>query len=214
MALLSNRGKNPPSSLPGFEHINRYWDKTNEQFAAKILPGEFYVTLRNEIVTTVLGSCVSACIRDRRLNIGGMNHFMLPDGSNQIDRKDNGVNSESARYGNYAMEHLINAILKEGGSRKYLEVKLTGGGKIIRNMGDVGKKNIAFVTDYLETEGLEVISEDLGDIFPRKVIYNPKTGQLRVKKLRSMHNNTVIEREKQYQSSIDTKPVNGDIELF
>ncbi len=214
MALLSNRGKVPPRPIRGFEHINRYWDKDHDEFSAKILPGEYYITTQGEWIVTVLGSCVSACIRDTRLNIGGMNHFMLPDGANQVNRADNGVISESARYGNFAMEHLINEILKQGGSRRNLEVKITGGGRIISKMGDIGKKNIVFVIDYLATEGLSILSEDVGDIYPRKVQYNPKTGQLRVKKLRSMHNATILEREKKYQSSIAEKPVVGDIELF
>ena len=214
MALLSNRGSVPPAPIAGFEHINRYWDKNNDSFSAKILPGEYYVTIRDEWVVTVLGSCVSACIRDRRLKVGGMNHFMLPDGSSQVDRTDNGVISESARYGNFAMEHLINDILKQGGSRRRLEVKLTGGGKIISNMSDIGLRNIEFVRQYLQTEGIAIVSEDLGDVYPRKVQYNPATGRLRVKKLRSMHNRTILEREQQYQAQLEVKSPGGDVELF
>lgn len=67
-----------PRVLPGFEHINRYWDSVHQAAAAKLLPGEYYVTVEDEIIVTVLGSCVSACIRDPIRGIGGMNHFMLP----------------------------------------------------------------------------------------------------------------------------------------
>ncbi len=214
MTLTARHDKPLPFSIPGFEHIKRYWDKTSDGFTAKILPGEYYISIKSEWIVTVLGSCVSACIRDTHLNIGGMNHFMLPDGSNQVGRTDNGINGESARYGNFAMEHLINGILRQGGTRKNLEIKITGGGKIISNMGDIGKQNIAFVSDYLSTEGLIVIANDTGDVYPRKVQYNPGTGQLRVKKLRSMHNATILDREKEYQSSITSKTVTGDIELF
>ncbi len=202
-------------SLSGFEKINRYYDKHQQVVTAKILPGEYYVTMRHEVIATVLGSCISACIRCKLFGIGGMNHFMLPmsrdDGS---DSWIKGNNSEATRYGNFAMEHMINDILKEGASRKHLEVKLIGGGQIVQNMSDVGKKNIAFAREYLQMENLEVVGEDVGDIYPRKVIYDPMTGKVKVKKLESLHNNTIIEREATYRNSIEEEPVAGEIELF
>lgn len=196
--------------LDGFSHIRRYWDKYQACYAAKILPGEYYVTRHNECITTVLGSCVSACIRDVRLGIGGMNHFMLP--MNKAD--DKSLISEAARYGNYAMEHLINDIIRNGGQRKNLEFKLFGGGRVMNMMMDVGKKNIDFVLDYVKTEGFAVSAQDLGDIYPRKIIYFPKTGKVKMKKLQSMHNDTIIIRENQYMDKLRTEPVQGDVELF
>ena len=199
--------------LPGFEHINRYWDKVHEVDAAKILPGEFYVTRDNELVSTVLGSCVSACIRDVALGVGGMNHFMLPvDRSAKID-----ATSESARYGNYAMEMLINAILKAGGLKKNLEVKLFGGGRVLTSMTniDVGEQNIAFIKGYVALEGLNVVTEDLGDIYPRKIIYFPRTGRALMKKLRKVHNDTLEKRELSYREKLKAKEAReDDIELF
>ena len=112
------------------------------------------------------------------------------------------------------MEHLINEIMKNGGSRQNLEVKLFGGGRIIANMSDVGMRNIEFARDYVATEGLRVTSEDVGDVFPRMVVYFPATGKVRVKRLRSLHNNTIVEQETKYLSTIEEKPVSGDIELF
>jgi len=100
--------------LPGFKHINRYWDKTHDSYAAKILPGEYYVTIHDELIVTVLGSCVSACIRDKIFGIGGMNHFMLPVSKGE-DISSFNTTGESARYGNFAMEQMINDILKNGG---------------------------------------------------------------------------------------------------
>ncbi len=202
----------PESVLAGFETINRYWDKYHGRYAAKILPGECYVTTNDEIVATVLGSCVSACIRDKVFGIGGMNHFMLP-ASRHADRQGSWL-SEANRYGNYAMEHLINEILKNGGDRRNLEVKLFGGGKVIGNMSDVGQRNIEFVLDYLQTEGLTVAAQDLGDIYPRKVLYFPMTGRVKMKKLKSMHNDTIIKREVDYLDSLKQQPVSGDVELF
>ena len=203
----------PPLVLPGFEHVRRTWNSTYETYAARILPGEYYVTINNEGVYTTLGSCISACIRDRVTGVGGMNHFMLPASGDVDGWKSTGL-SAATRYGNFAMEHLINVILKNGGKRQNLEVKLFGGGRILQNMTDVGLRNITFAHDYIATEGLKVVAEDVGDVFPRMVVYFPATGKVRVKRLRSLHNNTILEEEKRYLSSVESKPVCGEIELF
>lgn len=201
--------------LPGFKHINRYWDKMNDCYAAKILPGEYYVTIHDELITTVLGSCVSACVRDKVFGIGGMNHFMLPANKGD-DVSSFGGAGESTRYGNFAMEQMINDILKNGGRRNNLEIKVFGGGKVLKNMStlDIGQKNIDFVMQYIKDESLKLTAEDLGDNYPRKVIFFPTTGKVKVKKLRSMHNNTIIERETSYIKTIARAPSSGEIELF
>jgi chemotaxis protein CheD len=202
-----------PLPLPGFENVQRGWHQSFETVAARLLPGEYFVTLRDEAIYTTLGSCISACIRDRVSGIGGMNHFMLPLSSSTNTWKASD-SSASTRYGNFAMEHLINDILKNGGKRQNLEAKIFGGGRIIANMTDVGMRNIAFARDYLQTEGLQVASEDVGDAFPRLVVYYPASGRVRVKRLRSLHNNIIVEQETRYLSTIAAKPVGGDIELF
>ncbi len=204
-------GKLPPESLPEFEHIKQYWDKDHGSFAAKILPGEYYVTVENEVIVTVLGSCISACIRDPVFGVGGMNHFMLPEGDQ--DMISQGATA-ATRYGNHAMEQLINDILKHGGSRKNLEVKIFGGGQVLAQMTDVGDKNIRFITEYIATEGLRLVASDVGNIYPRKVYYFPLSGKVRMKKLRSAHNSTVIEREESYRQNITCQPVTGEVELF
>lgn len=202
-------------SITGFEKIKRYWDKTHNIVAAKILPGEYYVTASNELVTTVLGSCISACIRDKEHGVGGMNHFMLPETTaNKLNQGVEAVVGNATRYGNYAMEHLINTILANGGKRKNLEVKLFGGGKIIPTMGDVGARNIEFVLEYIDTEALKLLSKDLGDIYPRKVIYFPNTGKVMMKKIKDLHNETIVVRERQYSSTIKDTAVESEIELF
>jgi chemotaxis protein CheD len=202
-----------PLALPGFEHVRRCWNNTYEAYAARLLPGEYYVTLNDEGVYTTLGSCISACIRDRVSGVGGMNHFMLPASGEAGGWKTESL-SAATRYGNFAMEHLINVILKNGGKRQNLEVKLFGGGRILANMTDVGMRNIEFARDYIKTEGLHVVAEDVGLTFPRMVVYFPATGKVRVKRLRSLHNNTIADEENRYLSTIETKPVGGDIELF
>lgn len=203
----------PLQVLPGFEHIQRHWDPAHQMYAAKILPGEYYITLHDEMIMTVLGSCVSACVRDSVFGIGGMNHFMLPESKGQGDTWSDGDTGAAARYGSYAMEVLINNILKNGGKRERLEVKIIGGGRIISQMTDIGKNNIAFVREYLRKEGLTIVGEDVGDIFPRKVLYFPTTGKVRVKKLRSI-NQTLVQRETTYQESLVKQPVAGSVELF
>jgi len=204
-----------PKSLAGFEHIRRRWDRSQQRVTAKILPGEFYVTRHNEVIDTVLGSCIAACVRDPVNGIGGMNHFMLPETSR--DRLANGCPSivgTATRYGNYAMEHLINTILQHGGQRRNLEVKVFGGGKIIPAVTDIGLRNIDFVLDYIHTEGLELTSKDLGGVYPRKVLYFPNEGRVRVKKLANINGDTIVTRELKYREEIENAPVEGEIELF
>ncbi len=214
MSLLSGNEQDFLPALAGFENINRYWDKTRNIVAAKILPGEYYVTTHEEIIVTVLGSCVSACVRDRVYGIGGMNHFMLPLCNGQGWGGSGDILSNATRYGNYAMEHMINDILKQGGNRRNLEVKIFGGGQIIATMTDIGKKNIEFVRGYIEQEGLRLVAQDVGDIYPRKVVFYPQSGRVQMKKLKQTHNDTVLLREQSYLHDIENKPVAGDVELF
>jgi len=203
------------TSVEGFDSIRRYWDRRNNIVAAKLLPGEYYVTKENEMITTVLGSCISACIRDSVLSIGGMNHFMLPETTKErLQSGSHSVVGNATRYGNYAMEHLINVILSNGGKRKNLEVKLFGGGKIIPSMGDVGERNIQFVLEYIDTEALTLLAQDLGDIYPRKVNFYPKTGRVRMKKIQDIHNEALAIRERHYGSTIKDVQVESEVELF
>lgn len=191
---------------------NIYFDRSFNLEAAKILPGEYYVTGRDMVLVTVLGSCVAACIRDYHSGIGGMNHFMLPDSA----ADDNSAMGTSARYGTYAMEILINQLLKLGARRINLEAKVFGGGNVLKGLtvANVGQRNADFVMEYLDTEKIRVVAQDLVDIYPRKVYYFPSSGKVMVKKLRTLHNNTVFAREKDYGSRLKKSKVEGDVELF
>jgi len=210
--------KQPPLSHE-FEHVNRYWDKMHEVWAAKILPGEFYVSTHGEMISTVLGSCISVCIRDKKKGIGGMNHFMLPQ-NNEFSSENWGNNpaTSASRYGNWAMEYMINAILKRGGEKKNFEVKVFGGGQMMAKMTDIGQKNILFVYQYLAEEKLKIEASDVGDIYARKVLFFPDTGNVKVRRIKNVKNDTIIRRESEYEKhvSVDdkTKSNANNIELF
>lgn len=204
---------NPP--LSGFETIKRFWDRRRNTVIAKILPGEFYVTKSPELISTVLGSCISACIWDEVNKVGGMNHFLLPQRSSNSSSSWGDPSSYTTRYGNWAMEYLVNEVIKQGGTRNNMKAKVFGGGKIINAMTtDVGHGNVEFVLEYLKLENIPIIANDTGGPWPRKVMFDPLTGRAHVKKLRSMHNDTVQRRERQYVSDVVQSEQESNIELF
>ncbi|MCB1959163.1 MAG: chemoreceptor glutamine deamidase CheD [Rhodocyclaceae bacterium] len=190
---------------------NRYFDRSFDVEAIKILPGEYFVTEGNEVLVTVLGSCVSACIRDARRGMGGMNHFMLPSRGPSAP-----VVSASARYGAFAMETLINHLLKLGARREDLEAKVFGGARVLASLtaSDVGERNAEFVCNYLARENIPVIAEDLYDVYPRKLYFFPPSGRVLMKKLVTRDNRTVLDRERDYAEQLRDEPVAGDVELF
>jgi chemotaxis protein CheD len=199
----------------GSEPIRRHWDFAHGAHLVKIFPGQYYVSQTDEILVTTLGSCISACIRDSRTGIGGMNHFMLPWKSQ--DREGESLNSPwntAARYGNLAMELLINAIIKTGGNRQNLEVKLFGGAKILASMRDIGSLNVDFIKNYVQMEGLNVLAEDLGGSRPRKILYYPATGRVRMKQIAALANAAIARSERHYRSDIKRKECCGEVELF
>jgi chemotaxis protein CheD len=202
--------------LLGFEHVLRSWDARWQCPSAKILPGECYVSTQDELIQTVLGSCISVCIRDKKLGIGGMNHFMLPvqEGERGITRQ-NSINPALC-YGNWAMEFLINAILKQGGRRENFEIKMFGGGRVLTGMTniDVGARNIEFAREYLQQEKLVLSAEDVGDVCPRKIMYFPKTGVVKLRRLGHTANDTIERRERDYLMAMSKKPSSSDVELF
>jgi chemotaxis protein CheD len=151
-----------------------FYDSHFKNDAVKILPGEYFVHDEDMLIMTTLGSCIAACLWDRHARVGGMNHFMLPEGS-----------GDSGRYGSYAMELLINELMKKGASRGNLEAKIFGGGAVISGMNtmNVGERNTSFVVDYLKTERIPIVSKDVLDIYPRKVCFLPSSGKAMVKRL-------------------------------
>ncbi|MGH8176128.1 MAG: chemoreceptor glutamine deamidase CheD [Steroidobacter sp.] len=199
-------------SLPGFEGIRRYRNASG-QLIAKLLPGDYYVTCEDEVLDTVLGSCVSACIRNARLGIGGMNHFMLPCPSGTGNDTWENLAGRATRYGSASMEQLINRILKAGGTRAELEVKIFGGGRVLSSLTDVGNHNVIFVREFLRQEGLKVASEDVGDTCPRHVQYFPMSGRVRVRHL-TARKEDIASKEQQFLRGLEKAPVAGEIDLF
>jgi chemotaxis protein CheD len=194
-----------------FDHVKVIYENRFDRDMAMILPGEYYVSRRPMIIYTVLGSCVSACIRDPHLQIGGMNHFMLPESLNALDDPL----CQSARYGTFAMEVLINEILACGGRRERLEVKLFGGGNMFgHTMADIGGNNVEFAKRYILQECLKLVSEDVGNVYPRKVLYFTDTGQVLLKKIVHLKNDTIIARESAYKETLIGEPASQDVKLF
>lgn len=186
----------------------RYFDEAEGLSVVKLISGDCYISTGGEMLTTILGSCISACIRDPYARIGGMNHFLLPgNGSaNQC--------SEGARYGVFAMESLINGILKRGGHKQRLEVKIFGGGNVMQHAGRIGSMNAVFIRDFLQKEGLPIAMEDLGGDLPRRVHYYPDTGKVMLRRLKRREDMAVIEAENLYRRSLTVAPIGNEVELF
>jgi len=181
----------------------------------RILPGEYAVTGDDDTLVTVLGSCISACIRDPAAKVGGMNHFMLPeDGGGGGDRWLDPKVGLATRYGSYAMESLINDLLKRGARRERFEIKLFGGGQILTSQTEVGNRNIAFIHDFLDKEGYKAVAEDLGGKTPRMLAYFPRTGKARVKHMPPLESRVIAESERAYMTKIAKDDQGGEIDLF
>jgi len=192
-------------------YLNRYWDPSFEHYAIKVGPGTHYVTdKKEEMIVTTLGSCVAACVRDTALGIGGMNHFMLP----QSDTGNWGGVSAAMRYGNHAMEVLINDILRMGGARNRLEIKVFGGANVIASSTLVGTKNIEFIETYLRVEHMAIAAQHLGGEQGRRIVFFPSTGKVKMKLLNKHDQAGVVAEEQSFKSEIEKTEVEGSIELF
>ena len=204
----------PPPCLPGFGHVSRFVDMREAGAStATILPGQYYVTRQPEVILTVLGSCIAVCAFDLRSGIGGMNHFMLPEAS-EYSSSSSKVN-KSALYGSFAMEKLVNDILRNGGSRERLQFKIFGGGSILPGKQAIGRKNIEFVKRYLADEGYDIVAEDVGSDYPRKVKFYALTGKVQLKRVpRSDCSDLLISETKLDSVPPPVEPQSGELDLF
>jgi chemotaxis protein CheD len=199
------------TGLMEFSNIRRMQDTRFPYEIAVILPGEYFVSREPMVVYTVLGSCISVCLRDPLVGIGGMNHFMLAAPTSE-GGQDSWV--DSGRYGSFAMEMLINEILKRGGRKDRLEAKVFGGGKIYDGAMDIGAKNAAWALDYLERESVPLLKANVGDVCPRKVYFFTDSGKVLLKKLDRLVAKAIAEEEGQYQTKLQHAPAQSEITLF
>lgn len=185
-----------------------FYDAHFKAEAVKVLPGEYFVHDEDILIMTTLGSCIAACLWDRQARVGGMNHFMLPEAAGAQD---------GGRYGSFAMELLINELLKRGATRSTLEAKVFGGGQVISGMHtlNVGQRNTDFVLQYLHTERIPVVSKDVLDIYPRKVCFLPASGKAMVKRLAPSNPEALIAQERAASQRV-VPPASGagSIDLF
>ena len=204
----------PPSRLERLRSAPRkpgeasffFWDAHFRNDAVKVLPGEFFVHGEDILVMTTLGSCIAACLWDRERRIGGMNHFLLPDGGGDA----------SGRYGSYAMELLIGELVKRGATRSTMEAKVFGGAAVISGMStiNVGERNTAFVLEYLRTERITVVSKDVLDVYPRKVCFLPASGKAMVKRLATTNVDALAAQERAAAVRAPAAAATGTVELF
>jgi chemotaxis protein CheD len=183
-----------------------FYDAFFKNDAVKILPGEYFVHERDILIMTTLGSCIAACLWDREAKIGGMNHFMLPEGD-----------AGSGRYGSYAMELLINEMMKRGATRSTMEAKVFGGGQVIEGMNtmNIGERNTTFVIDYLKTERIPILSKDVLGPYPRKVCFLPASGKAMVKRLASTNGDALAAQERAAaQKAVPASTGGGSVDLF
>ena len=187
-----------------------YYDRNFDCDAAKIAPGEYYYTDKSMVIVTVLGSCVSACIRDSITGIGGMNHFMLPEGFDPD-------NPASTRYGVHAMELLITEIMRLGGHRRRFQAKVFGGGHVLNireSLDGVPQRNIDFVRRFLNVEQIPVLNEDVGGYQARRVLFYAHTGKVFLKRLGTHDAERTAEEEMVYLISLKKQKLDGDVTLF
>jgi chemotaxis protein CheD len=191
-----------------YDNTNRYYDQVNEVTVVKVFSGDCYVTAEaGEMMVTILGSCIAACIRDPIAKVGGMNHFLLPgEDKNAL---------ESLRFGAFSMEQLINEILKLGGKKERLEVKIFGGANVIKSSALIGTKNIEFVKGFLKDESLKISVEDVGEDMPRRVHYYPDSGRVMMRKLRRKEDKKIVDEELEYEHQLEKEiKMKKKVELF
>ena len=199
-ALEKKRGGAPP---------RRFLNPQDGCWHVQITQGETHVTDNpQELLTTILGSCIAACIRDPQQGLGGMNHFLLPN--------SDGEDRDAMRYGVNAMELLINGLLKKGASRSRLQAKLFGGANVLPGLSDVGSRNATFAEKYLADEGIVVVGGDVRGTKPRRIQYWPTSGRARQLAMPPVDSTQLVERElaRSFQIRKPERAGGDDVELF
>ncbi len=173
-----------------------------------IIQGEYKVVSDPDVVlSTILGSCVAACLRDPVAGVGGMNHFLLPGSGNASLG-----GGDATRYGVHLMELLINGLLKKGARRDRLEAKVFGGAKTIATFSNVGEQNVAFAMQFLKDEGIPVVSSSTGGEHGRKLEYWPVSGRARQYPLTGAETQKAVALEQRPVPAV--RPSENSIEFF
>ena len=211
----------PAIAITGGAQYSEFWDPREKRETLRVLPGGYCVTQGQHLITTILGSCVAACIRDPKARVGGMNHFMLPEAPDDSEETWGGLSGTEARYGDYAMTCLINELMARGARRENMQVKIFGGGDVMGAPKSgasleraVGTRNVAFVKRFLTNEGFTILSEDVGLRFSRSLRYLPATGQAWVKQMDHRANNEELEYRKRLRNEHEDRQDEGDVEFF
>jgi chemotaxis protein CheD len=189
-----------------------YWDPKVNAHVVAVQPGGQAVTRRCDLtLSTLLGSCVAACICDPGARVGGLNHFLLPDAAGTAS-----PGSYGTRYGAYAMEVLINEILKHGGRRDLLQAKIFGGARVITlsSAQTVGERNHIFATEFLRREGIPTTALDVGGNRARRVYFQPTENRVLVQTLGNREASRIREDETRLSRAARSAPVSGGVELF
>ncbi|MFK7887652.1 MAG: chemoreceptor glutamine deamidase CheD [Gammaproteobacteria bacterium] len=193
-------------------NTDRHFDSQLDAYVARISVGDCYVTNKDEVISTVLGSCIAACIRDPLAGIGGMNHFMLPGCG---AARAGGDELAERRYGAASMEVLINALLAQGGRKERFEIKLFGGAELLAGGSSrIGQANTRFAHEFIRLEGLNLAAADCGGPYPRRVQYWPATGRAMVMNMPLERAQTELANEQKVAKTLAQKMPEGDIELF
>ena len=189
----------------------RFYDQRISRETTFVLPGEHFISAdENTPISTLLGSCVAACIRDTISLAGGLNHFLLPESL------ESSIETHSSRYGVYAMEILINDLLKQGAKKENLEAKIFGGANIISTSFSetIGDQNGNFVKNYLNSEGIPILAQDLGGLNARRIYFYPETGRVSVLRIEPSNILELSKEELELRQRVRKQTLSGEIELF
>ena len=187
-----------------------YFDREFGIAAVKLMPGQCFVTTDDLLLTTVLGSCVCACVRDSTAGVGGMNHFMLPEDAEGAPHSPH----TAMRYGAYAMAMLMSELLKAGARRERLEAKVFGGGAVMNSLSkiNVGERNADFVLQFLRVQQIPVVAQDLLGVLPRRVNFFPKSGRVALRRLRRQEDTLRLRHDEQaLAQALARQPLTGKL---
>lgn len=201
----------PDLKADGECHRRRFFDRRLNAMVVSVCQGDFYVTSRpNELLSTVLGSCIAVCMRDPVVGCGGMNHFLLPTQNGLADE----LPSPVLRYGSYSIERMTNALLAYGACRSRLEIKVFGGANIVAGIRNFGHSNADFVEKYFAREGLRIAAKDLRGVKTRRLKYFPFSGRALVGQSQGNPDRSIAQHEAEIAKYLEIERTENPIVIF